>query len=336
MAREKKEKNEEVVEEIEGKKEAPAKKAQTLEDLPGVGAATAEKLRKAGYDALEKIAVSSPHELEEVADIGVDTAKKTIAAAKDALEMAYETADRILERRKAIGRITTGSKALDDLLGGGVETQSITEAFGKFSSGKTQVGFQLAVNVQLPPEKGGLGSSCLFIDSEATFRPERVKQLAEALKLDSSEVLKNVHVARATNSEHQMLLIDKADEMVKKNNIKLVVVDSLTSYFRAEYLGRGALSERQQKLNKHLHALQRLADGNNLAVFVTNQVMDDPGILFGDPTKPIGGHVLAHMATYRLYLRKGKEEKRIARLVDSPSMPESECVFRVCPDGVRD
>jgi len=124
--------------------------------------------------------------------------------------------------------------------------------------------------------------------------------------------------------------------MVKKNNIKLVVVDSLTSYFRAEYLGRGALSERQQKLNKHLHALQRLADNNNLAVFVTNQVMDDPGILFGDPTRPIGGHVLAHMATYRLYLRKGKEEKRIARLVDSPSMPESECVFRVCPDGVRD
>ncbi|MEW6329349.1 MAG: DNA repair and recombination protein RadA [Candidatus Micrarchaeota archaeon] len=848
MAREKKEK-EEVAGGIEEKKEAPAKKAQTLEDLPGVGAATAEKLRKAGYDALEKIAVSSPHELEEVADIGVDTAKKTIAAAKDALEMAYETADRILERRKAVGRITTSSKALDDLLGGGVETQSITEAFGKFSSGKcvsadtpvvyfnseephlktisevwekyqgeeseleggfssepnhpisvltlgktgvlekgrvsrlfrekvskiteirtnrgavlkvtkqhpllilsekglewkssgfisegeyiaaanslpvdggtseiseddayflglfvaegtanplsitnfdarinetlhsyirnkfgheptfrpergitllrektrqllgklggsnsatkfipesvlcgsegvakaflsgyadgdghlsncpelctkspllasqltyllgrlgitssvktkrvgeslfyrvyvpeqegkirlresltastkdlsaitnggkvrhtafgtpakpvkallkrihsklsgsrrrenrfskkeirtgeyfslywnylgrspasstitreslrlavklyeeklsalgkhysaleapsseaiisalrelpfrsteiygrlgmrkstfdnylvrgvaperrreiaaalrqliketvsdtellrdlktlqmlaygdfeweqvtsvsevdyndyvydlsvdgthnfvggfkpmllhnTQVGFQLAVNVQLPPEKGGLGAACLFIDSEATFRPERVKQLAEALKLDAGEVLKNVHVARATNSEHQILLIEKADEMVKKNNIKLVVVDSITSYFRAEYLGRGALSERQQKLNRHLHALQRLADNNNLAVFVTNQVMDDPGILFGDPTKPIGGHVLAHMATYRLYLRKGKEEKRIARLVDSPSMPESECVFRVCPDGVRD
>lgn len=200
----------------------------------------------------------------------------------------------------------------------------------------TQLGFQLSVNVQLPPEKGGLGGKMLFIDSESTFRPERISQMAEARKLNADEILKNIHVARAVNSDHQMLLIEKAEELVKKEGIRLIVIDSLTSHFRTDYVGRGQLGERQQKLNRHLHALQRLADNNNLAVFITNQVMDDPGILFGDPTKPIGGHVLAHLATYRLYLRKSKEEKRIARLIDSPNLPEGECVFKITAKGVED
>jgi DNA repair protein RadA len=312
------------------------KKVKNLEDLPGVGEATAEKLRKAGYDSLEKIAASSPYELQEVAEIGVETAKKTIGAARDALEMGYETADKILERRKIIGRITTGSKELDNLIGGGVETQAITEAFGKFSSGKSQLGFQLSVNVQLPKEKGGLEGSCLFVDAESTFRPERVKQIAESRGLNGDEILKNIHVARAVNTDHQMILVDKADEVVEKNNIKLIVMDSLTSLFRTDFIGRGALGERQQKLNKHVHALQKLADRYNLAVYVTNQVMDNPAILFGDPTTPIGGHVLAHAAVYRLYFRKGKEEKRIARLVDSPSMPEGEAIFKVTTKGIED
>jgi len=318
-----------------GQKKETKKKITDLEDLPGVGEVTAEKLRKAGYD-IEKIAASSPHELDEVAEIGVETAKKTIAAARDALEMGYETADKVLERRKDIGRITTGSKELDALIGGGVETMSITECYGKFSSGKSQIGFQLCVNVQKPKEEGGLGGSVLFIDSESTFRPERIKQLAEVAGMDTDSVLKNIHVARAANSDHQIILVDKADEMVKQHNIKLIVVDSLTSHFRADYIGRGALGDRQQKLNKHIHALQKLADSRNLAVYITNQVMDNPGIMFGDPTTPIGGHVLAHAATYRLYLRKGKEEKRIARLVDSPNMPEGECVFKVSAKGVCD
>lgn len=200
----------------------------------------------------------------------------------------------------------------------------------------SQLGFQLAVNVQLPKEKGGLEGACLFIDAESTFRPERVKQIAESRGLNAEEILKNLHVARAVNTDHQMILVDKADEVVEKNNIKLIVVDSLTSLFRIDFIGRGALSERQQKLNKHVHALQKLADRYNLAVYVTNQVMDNPAILFGDPTTPIGGHVLAHAAVYRLYLRKGKEEKRIARLVDSPSMPEGEAIFKVTQKGIED
>lgn len=323
-----------VMEEVE----KSAKKAVCLEDLPGVGAVTGEKLRKAGYVDFEKIASASPYELEEVADLGVETAKKAISAARDSLEMGYETADNILERRKAIRRISTGSKALDELIGGGAETMAITEAYGKFSSGKSQVGFQLCVNVQMSEDQGGLGenSQVLFIDSESTFRPERIKQLAEIREMDPDKVLKNIHVAKAINSDHQMILVDKADEMVRKHNIKLIVVDSLTSHFRSDYVGRGALGERQQKLNKHVHALQRLADQYNLVVYITNQVMDKPDIMFGDPTVPIGGHVLAHAATYRLYFRKGKEEKRIARLIDSPSMPEGECIFKVRADGIGD
>lgn len=307
-----------------------------LEDLPGIGPATAEKLRAEGYDTIEKIATASPHEIAEVAEISVDSAKKAIEAAKKATEIGFETGDKVYERRKQIAKISTGSKELDELLGGGVETQAITEFFGKFGSGKTQVGFQLAVNVQKPEGQGGLGGKVLFIDSEATFRPERIRQIAEAQGMDPDQVLRNIHVARAMNSDHQILLIEKADELIKKENIKLIIVDSLTSQFRSDYVGRGALGERQQKLNRHIRALQRLADTYNLAVYITNQVMDNPAILFGDPTTPIGGHVLAHQSTYRVYVRRGKDEKRIARLVDSPNMPEGECVFKVTPEGIRD
>lgn len=318
------------------KEKEKEKIVKALEDLPGIGPATAEKLKAEGIKSIEKIATVAPHELSEVGGISLDAAKKAIEAAKKAAEVGYETGEAVYERRKGIGRITTGSEELDELLGGGVETQAITEFFGRYGSGKSQVAFQLAVNVQLPPEKGGLGGKALFIDSEATFRPDRLRQMAQAAGLDPDETLKNILVARAINSDHQMLLIEKADEFVKKEGVKLIVIDSLTSNFRADYVGRGALADRQQKLNRHIHTLQRLADQNNLAVFITNQVMDNPGILFGDPTTPIGGNILAHQSTFRIYVRRGKEEKRIARLVDSPNLPEGEAVFKVTPDGVRD
>ncbi len=309
---------------------------EELEDLPGIGPATAEKLRRAGYEDIPAVASSSPHELAEVGEFGVETARKAIEAAKSSLEIGFETADEIYERRKLIGKITTGSKHLDNLLGGGIETQSITEFFGKFSSGKSQVGFQLAVNVQKPKDQGGLEGKVIFIDTESTFRPERIVQLAKAQDLDPDSVLKNIYVQRAENSDHQILLAEKAEKLIKEGEVKLLIVDSITSLFRSDYIGRGALGDRQQKLNKHVHQLQKLADQYNIAVYITNQVMDNPAILFGDPTTPIGGHVLAHAATFRVYLRKSKGEKRIAKLVDSPSLPEGEVVFKVTPLGIRD
>lgn len=311
-------------------------KEPSIEDLPGVGPKVAQKLKDSGYIDLMAVAAASAGELSAVCEIGELTAQKIINAARDKLEMGFKTAEEIAERRKLVGKLTTGSKALDALLGGGIETQAITETHGEFGSGKSQLAMQLSVNVQLPVEKGGLNGRCVYIDTEGTFRPERVNQMAEALGLDPKKVLKNILIARAFNSDHQVILVEKAKEVIKENSIKLVVVDSLTSLFRSDYSGRGELAPRQQKLNRHLHELQKLADVYNLVVYVTNQVMARPDILFGDPTKAIGGHVLGHAATFRLYLRKGKGGARIAKLIDSPNLPEGEAVFLVNEHGVCD
>ncbi|MBN3037313.1 MAG: DNA repair and recombination protein RadA [Candidatus Diapherotrites archaeon] len=312
------------------------KELKDIEDLPGIGEVTAQKLREGGFKSLESIAVASAGEIMDASGIGEATAQKAIKAARDSLKMGFETAEEILERRQTIGKLTTGSKALDDLIGGGIETQAITEAYGRFGSSKSQIAFQLAINVQLPPEQGGLGGACLFIDTENTFRPERVVQIAKSKGLDEREVLKNIFVARAVNADHQMLLVDKANEMIEEKNIKLIIVDSLTSKFRSEFVGRGTLADRQQRLNRHMHALQKWAEMYNAAVYVTNQVMANPGLLFGDPTTPIGGNIVGHHSTTRLYLRKSKDDKRIAKLVDSPFMADGECVYRITDKGVED
>ena len=308
-----------------------------IEDLPGIGPKTAEKLREAGYATVEKIAVASPRDLSELGDIGETIAAKIIEAAKEMAEVGgFITAEELAERRKALGYITTGSTDFDGLLGGGVETQALTEVFGEFGSGKSQLAHQLCVNVQLPPEKGGLDAGAIFIDTENTFRPQRIIQMANGIGLDPTEVLKKVRVARAFNSSHQILLAEKSETILREGGIRLLVVDSLTASFRAEYIGRGTLAERQQLLNKHLRTLHELADLYDVAVFVTNQVSARPDAFFGDPNKPIGGHVLGHSATMRIYLRKSKKGQRIARLVDSPNLPEGEAIFVVTEEGIID
>jgi DNA repair protein RadA len=309
----------------------------SLEELPYVGPATAEKLRDAGFNDLMTIAVTSPSTLSEVADIGEGTAIKIINAARKEVDIGgFETGDIIMERRKEVHKLTTGSKAFNELLGGGIETQAITELFGEFGSGKTQIAHQLAVNTQLSYDKGGLEGHTIVIDTENTFRPERIAQMARGLELEPSEVLKTIHVARAFNSHHQMLLAEKAKDLLEEFPIKLLIIDSLTGHFRAEFIGRGALADRQQKLNKHLHDLQRFGDVQNAAIVVTNQVQAKPDAFFGDPTRPIGGHILGHTATFRIYLRKSKGGKRICRLIDSPNLPEGEAVVSVTEEGIQD
>lgn len=313
-----------------------AKKELTIEEIPGVGEKIAEKLREIGYTDLMTIAVTSPTELAAIAEIGEGQATKIINSVREMLDIGFETADKVAERKKAALKITTGSKALDGILGGGVETQAITESYGAFGSSKSQLAFQLAVNVQLPPDKGGLGKNALFIDTENTFSPIRIESMSKANGQDPQKVLKNIFVARAYNSEHQILLVEKAQELIEEKNIGLIIVDSLTSHFRADFVGRGELAERQQKLNKHLHALQRLADAHNIAIYITNQVMTDPAMMFGDPTKPVGGHILGHQSTYRMYMRRGREGTRVARMVDAPNLIEAEAVFRITEEGIRD
>jgi DNA repair protein RadA len=308
-----------------------------IDKLPGIGPATAEKLRDAGYIDPMDLAVESPHELVNVADLGLSTASKIIQEARKVVKKDnFKTGKELLEKRSEVGRLTTGSKILDELLGGGLETQSIIELFGEFGSAKTQIAHQLCVTVQLPKDQGGLKGHAFFIDTENTFRPERIVQMAEALELKPNKVLEKIHVARAYNSSHQMLLVDKVKELSRENAARLLVVDSLTAHFRAEYVGRGALADRQQKLNRHMHDLLKWGDLNNGVVCVTNQVSAKPDAFFGDPTRPIGGHIVGHTATFRIYLRKSKGPKRIARLIDSPHLPEGEAVFSVNEQGIRD
>jgi|TARA_B110000914_G_scaffold222148_1_gene235138 DNA repair protein RadA len=309
----------------------------TIEDLPGVGPATAEKLREAGFEGLLAIAVMSPMELAEQAELGEAVSAKIIQAAKKLANIGgFISGNALLERRQTVQKLTSGTAAMDELLGGGFETQSICEVFGEFGSGKTQIALQLAVNTILPVSQGGLNGEVFYIDTEDTFRPERIAQMAEAVGIDPNDALDRIHVARAYNSAHQMLLVDEIKRMSKSIDVKLVIVDSLTSHFRAEYVGRGMLAPRQQKLNRHLKELKQLSDLQNALILVTNQVMSNPAALWGDPTKAIGGHIVGHASTFRLYLRKSKGGRRIARLIDSPNLPEGEAVFTVTAEGLKD
>ncbi|MGM0605197.1 MAG: DNA repair and recombination protein RadA [Halobacteriota archaeon] len=336
-----------------------------LESLPGVGPATADKLVENGYDSYQSIAVASPGELSNKADIGDSTASDIINAARDTADVGgFETGAAVLERREQIGKLSWQVPEIDELLGGGLETQSITEVYGEFGAGKSQVTHQMAVNVQLPKEHGGLHGSCIFIDSEDTFRPERIDDMVRGLDDELIEAtmadreiegtpddddameeliaafLDNIHVAKAFNSNHQILLAEKAKELAGEHEdtdwpVRIVCVDSLTAHFRAEYVGRGQLADRQQKLNKHLHDLMRIGDLFNTGVLVTNQVASNPDSYFGDPTQPIGGNILGHTSTFRMYLRKSKGNKRIVRLVDAPNLADGEGIMRVKGEGLK-
>jgi len=320
--------------------EKPVKKQKeiTINDLPGVGAATAERLKESGYDNLMSIAVASPGELIDATGVGEAVARRIISAARNKLDMGFESGEDLLKKREQVIKITTGNANLDKLLGGGFETGSISETFGEFGSGKSQVAHILAVNAQLPVEKGGAGGSVVFLDGESTFRPERIIQLSKAAGLNPNEVLKNIKTARCFNSDHQMLLAERAEDLIKNSEkpVKLLIVDSLTAHFRADFSGRGQLADRQQKLNRHMHTLMRLASQYNILVYVTNQVMAKPDMFFGDPTAAIGGNIVAHNSQTRLYLRKGKKGSRVAKLIDSPYLPDGEAIFMVTEQGLKD
>ncbi len=482
----------------------PKEKPKSIADLPSVSPTIANKLINAGYPTIEAIAVSRPEEVSQAAGIPLTTAQKIVKAAREALDIRFKTAKEVKMERLSVRKITTGSKNLDDLLGGGIETKTITEFFGEYGTGKcfskdmevmyfnngvlhvetieemyrrysrlygkqgfdngeiiwlkhvyvptvvddhgklvgaigvyrekvskiveiklddgttlkitlnhpllvltrnglkwritrhvkigdsvigikdprhygkhieysshkikdmriltyndyvydlvvpethyfiapnglilhnTQICHQLSVNVQLPPERGGLSGKAAYIDTEGTFRWERIEAMARAIGLDPDAVMENILYQRVYNSDHQMAVVDELFGLIPKENIKLVVVDSVTGLFRAEYPGRENLAVRQQKLNRHLHQLVRLAEAYNIAVVVTNQVMARPDVFYGDPTQAVGGHILYHTPGVRVRLRKSKGSKRIARVVDAPHLPEGEAVFIICDEGIRD
>ena len=310
----------------------------SLEDLPGIGPATSTKLEEGGYSTVLAIAVASPREIADSAGVTESVARKIIQFSRDRMDMGFESGLDLLKKRKSVIKITTMSEAFNDLLGGGVETGSITECYGAYGSGKTALAHQLAVSSQLPRNESGTEGMVVWIDTEGTFRPERIKQIADESNLEYKKILKNIRTVRAFNSDHQMLLAEKVEDLIVKEKlpIKLVIVDSLMAHFRSEFIGRGTLADRQQKLNKHMHALLKLTHTYNLAVYITNQVMAKPDTFFGDPTVAIGGNIVAHASTVRLYLRRGKKGSRVAKLVDSPCLPDGECMFYITDKGIRD
>ncbi|MFW9772144.1 MAG: DNA repair and recombination protein RadA [Candidatus Heimdallarchaeota archaeon] len=308
-----------------------------LEDIPGIGEATLKKLKEAGIISTRTLAVYPLTKLVEEAGIGEKTAQKIIKSAQEVEKMGFKSADIIWEKRKTLKKLTTGSQNLDDLLGGGIETGAVTELYGEYRTGKTQIAHQLCVNVQLPYEEGGIGGNALYIDSEGTFRPERIVQMASAKDLDYNKILRNITYGRAYNSDHQVLLVKEAPKIIEEKNIKLVIIDSIIGHFRSEYVGRGTLANRQQILNGHIHDLLRLTEiFDELAVVFTNQVSARPDVFYGDPLRATGGNVIAHGATIRIRLRKGKGEQRIAKMIDAPHLPEEEAVFSITEDGLAD
>jgi DNA repair protein RadA len=312
------------------------KRYECLEDLPGVGPATAQKLQEMGFHTIESLATATARELAP-AGIGERKALDVIRHARGSVSLSFVRADELWKQRQSILRLTTGSQVLDNLVGGGLESQTITEFYGEYGSGKSQMCHQLCVNVQLPPEKGGLNGAALYIDTENTFHTERVVSMARHYDLDPEEAVKNLIVAEAYTSDHQIFLLENADRIIKDNNVRLIIVDSLTAHFRSEYVGRETLAMRQQKLNKHMHKLIRLARAFNAVAVVTNQVMAKPDVFFGDAIHPIGGHIVAHTSHTRVYLRKSaRGPVRIARLVSSPYLPNGEGIFKITENGVEE
>ena len=307
-----------------------------ITNLKGVGPTTVSRLKEAGFTTIESIAVTPTKELIEKTGISDDVATKLMQNVREILGLELMSAAELFDKRQSAKRITTASKNLDRLLGGGIETQAITEFIGEYGTGKSQICMQLCITAQQPPEHGGLGGKVLFIDTEGTFAPQRINDVAKARELDSRKTLENIIYARCYNSDHQMLIVDKASKIIEEDKVKLIVVDSLISHFRGEYVGREMLSERQQKLNQHIHKLLRLAEFYNCAVVVTNQIQSNPTAFFGDPNRPAGGNIVAHASTHRIYIRKGKANTRIAHVIDSPYLPGNETRFAITAMGIED
>ncbi|GEQ71336.1 hypothetical protein JCM33374_g5018 [Metschnikowia sp. JCM 33374] len=306
----------------------------------GISLSDINKLKAEGYHTVESVAYAPKKALLTVKGISESKADRLIQESFKLVPMGFTTASEFHSRRSEIICLTTGSRQLDTLLGGGMETGSITEVFGEFRTGKSQLCHTLAITCQLPVDMGGGEGKCLYIDTEGTFRPARLVSIAKRYGLNPQETLDNVAYARAYNTDHQFQLLNQAAGMMSDTRFSLLIVDSIMSLYRTDYSGRGELAARQMHVAKYMRTLQRLADEFGIAVVITNQVVaqvDGMANMFNsNAKKPIGGNIIAHNSTTRLFFQKGKSEQRICKIYDSPCLPESECVFAIYEDGVSD
>lgn len=305
----------------------------------GISKKDIEKLQESGLCTVESIAYTPKKILTTIKGISDLKADKLISEASKIVPLGFTTATEFHQRRSELITLTTGSKQLDTLLGGGIETGAITEIFGEFRTGKSQLCHTLAVTAQLPVEMGGGEGKCLFIDTESTFRPVRIVPIARRFGLNENEAMENIAYARAYNADHQLQLLNQAAQMMAQSRFSLLIVDSIMALYRTDYSGRGELSARQMHVAKFMRTLQRLADEFGIAVVITNQVVAqvDGGAMFNpDPKKPIGGNIIAHASTTRLYFKKGKGANRICKIYDSPCLAETDCVFAIGQGGIMD
>lgn len=303
--------------------------------LEGVSQGTINKLRAAGLVTLLQIAVVPPKEIIERTDIkSLDTASKVVVLAQRAISR-YRTAAQYYEDETADTRkLSTGIAEFDDILRGGFELGSITELWGRFQMGKTQMCYTVAILVQNAEEEGGLNAKALVIDTENTFKGIRVAEIAEARGLDVQQTLENIHIIRIYNSDHLEATIRALPETLQEDNYGLLIVDSMATHFRGEYVGRGVLAERQGKLAGILQNLMRVAESFNLVVLVTNQAQANV-TGYGANEQPALGHIMAHACTHRIHFRKGRGLMRIAKIYDSPILPPNEARFLLTEKGAE-
>jgi DNA repair protein RadA len=328
-----------------------------LQDLPGVEPYMLSKLKRAGVQSVTDLAVSTPIELiagdyadNSPIEADIETVFQLVTKAKKALmdsgvlDKEFCSAEQILEKRSQLVRFTTGSPVLDTFLKGGIESQALTEVIGEFGSGKSQLCHTLCVTANTNMQTNGGAQKLvekinpiIFVDTENTFRPERVHQIAEARGLDHEEIMKKIFVCRIHNSAQLEAVIKNLGKYIEQYEARLVIIDSIISLHRAEYSGRETLAERQQRLNIMLHKLVRLAEIYNVAVVYTNQVQSQPGVPFGtvDPTRAAGGNIIAHASTYRIFLSKAGRN-RIAIMLDSPHHAYGQVKFTIGESGVQD
>ena len=326
-----------------------------IEDIPDITSDTVDRLRKLNINSVYQLAVQSPSELaleisDGLFDIGeasnlIGNARK-ILTERQILSKEFSTADDMLEKRNKISRYTTGSETFDTFLNGGFESQAITEISGEFGSGKSQICHALCVaannlveNNRLDDDdenKQSAAETIIFIDTENTFRVDRVYQIAEQNGLDPLTILKKIYHCKIFNSEELESVVNNLDKSIEQYNAKLVIVDSIISLHRAEFSGRETLAERQQRLGKMLNKLRRYADIYNIAVVITNQVVSyTDNLQFGsDYIKPAGGNIMGHSATYRIFLKRSGKN-RIATMFDSPYHPNQQTKFAISDDGIR-
>lgn len=306
-----------------------------LEELDGIGPSTAEKLRRAGISSVRELAALSARELLMRSELGEGKAEEATRGARESTLTKVFTAKEYLEKRSKMQKLTSGSSNLDALLGGGLEP-GITELIGAYGSGKTQICFQLCLTVQLTKNRGGLDGSAFYLDTEDTLKPERLVEVARGLGIEDEKCLDHIFGYRAINSDHQFEGLSVASEYVRTKGVRLLVVDSLTAHFRSEYPGRENLVARQQRLNMLMHELQRMALLYDLIVVVTNQILDVPEVIPGvKPMRPVGGNVVAHGSTFRLWLEKSKGRTRVT-VIDSPKHARSSTYVRLTEKGVED